>query len=57
MPAERSGKIMDNKTVEKIKKFAIHELQAVYGFCGLIETDDLIILNSGDDIKITIRKE
>ena len=50
------GENMDNKTIQRIKKFAIEELQSIYGFCGVIENEDIIILNSGDDIKITIKR-
>jgi hypothetical protein len=48
--------IKDNQSVQSIKRFIINELQSVYSYCGVIESDDVIILNSGDDIKITIEK-
>ena len=47
---------MDNRAIQRIKKFAIEELQSVYGFCGVIENEEVIILNSGNNIKITIEK-
>lgn len=49
---------MTNPVLDRIKKFAIQELQAAYGYCGAAEGDDMVMLNSDDkngkDIKITI---
>ncbi len=50
---------MKNEILEKIKKFAINELNHAYGYCGSAESDDSVMLNSddnnGNDIKITIK--
>ncbi len=52
---------MTNEILEKIKKFAINELNQAYGYCAAAESDDYVMLNSedrkGNDIKITIKLE
>ncbi len=52
---------MKNPVLERIKKYAIQELNAAYGYCGAAEGDDMVMLNSDDrngkDIKITIKAE
>jgi len=52
---------MTNEILEKIKKFAINELNKAYGYCSSAEGDDFAMLNSedgnGHDIKITIKLE
>ena len=49
---------MDNIVLEKIKMFAIQELQNEYGYCGAADAPNIAILNAedsnGEDIKITI---
>ena len=52
---------MENPVLEKIKKYAIQELNAAYGYCGAMEGEDMVMLNSDDkngkDIKISIKAE
>lgn len=52
---------MKNPILEKIKTYAIKELNAAYGYCGSAEGEHMAMLNSddkeGNDIKITIRTE
>lgn len=50
---------MKNEVLEKIKKFAVNELKAVYGYVGLADGNDQAMLNTydgqGNEIKITIK--
>jgi hypothetical protein len=52
---------MKNTVLERIKNFAIKELNAAYGYCGVAEGDDSVMINSDDkngaDIKIIIKSE
>ena len=49
---------MDNTVLEDIKKYAINRLNSTYGYCGVAEGADTVMLNSDDrngrDILITI---
>jgi len=49
---------MDNPVLEKIKNFALQELNGAYGYCGLADSGESAMLNSddkaGNDIKIII---
>lgn len=49
---------MENETLEKIKMFAIKLLQAECGYCGVMDSPKVVVLNSelsdGQDVKITI---
>lgn len=52
---------MKNQVLEEIKAFAVKRLQETYGYCGVADNDDMIIINSSDgngsDFKITIKVE
>jgi hypothetical protein len=49
---------MENPTLERIKLHAIQTLQTSFGYCGVAEGDDMVMINSSDsegrDIKIEI---
>lgn len=50
---------MENAILEEIKEFAKAKLMGAYGYCGVAEGPDMVMLNSDDkdghDIKITIK--
>lgn len=52
---------MKNEVLDRIKAFAVKELNNAYGYCGLAESEDSVMINSDDkngmDIKITIKAE
>jgi len=52
---------MKNPVLNRIKEFAKKELTAAYGYCGIMENDNLIMLNSDDkaghDISVKIELE
>ena len=51
---------MINPALEDIKKYAERKLVERYQYCGVAESPEFAILNSGDDnvaIKITIKVE
>lgn len=49
---------MENEVLDRIKKFAIQELQREYGFCACADGDQDVMLDAtdreGNDIKIKI---
>jgi len=49
---------MNNSVLERIKNFAVSELRGNYEYCGVMESDEFILINSDDkngkDIKIKI---
>ncbi|BBL70355.1 hypothetical protein [Methylogaea oryzae] len=48
---------MKNPALEEIKAFAQQRLSREYGYCGVADSDDFAMLNSGGDgenIKIVI---
>lgn len=54
----------DNDILNEIKDFAVQKLKDTYGFCGILDNQEMIILNSTDHkcreditIKITTEKE
>jgi len=48
----------DQEMVERIKKDLISKLQSEFGFCGVAEGDNNIMINSGNEnIVITIKWE
>jgi len=54
---------MTNEILNEIKMFAIGKLQTSYGYCGVAESDEMIMINSDDKngkdiiIKITLKDE
>ena len=52
---------MNNEVLERIKAFAIKELNNAYGYCGCASGENTAMLNSDDkngfDITITIKAE
>lgn len=40
---------MKNIILDRIKQFAINELQREYGYCGSAESDNSVILNTNDN--------
>jgi len=54
---------MNNKVLNEIREFAVSRLNAAYGYCGVAESDTLLLINSDDKsgndiiIKITIKPE
>lgn len=51
---------MDNKVLDDIKKYAIQRLNQSYGYCGVAEGKDMVLLNSGaegENITIQIKIE
>jgi hypothetical protein len=54
-------RVMKNEVLERIKAFAIKELQNAYGYCGCASGDNSAMLNSDDkngfDISIVIKAE
>jgi hypothetical protein len=50
------GLEMDNRVLEDIKCYALQRLQREYGYCGIAESDEFAMLNSGEDgEQITIK--
>lgn len=51
---------MENSVVNKIKDFAVKEFQTAYGYAGVAEGDEMIMINSGNDeniiMKITVEE-
>ena len=48
----------DEEKVQEIKERLVKEFNALFGFCGLAEGDNLIMLNSGKgNIVVTIKWE
>lgn len=51
-------KSKDELIVQDIKSFLLKEFQDVYGYAGLAEGDNMILINSGDKmIKVEITWE
>ena len=52
---------MKNAILERIKDFAVKELETAYGYCGVAEGDHMAMINSDDknglDIKIILKTE
>ncbi len=54
---------MKNEALNDIKEFATKRLQQEYGYCGVMENDEMVMINSDDKdgndiaIKITIKPE
>ena len=49
---------MDEKTVQEIKEMLIKKLKEDFGYCGCVEGENAIMLNSGkDNIVINIKWE
>ena len=48
---------MEKEVLDKIKKYAIIECQRAFGFAGLVETDDMFIINSGKEQSLIIKVE
>lgn len=52
---------MEDPVLEVIKHFVVVQLQSNYGYCGVMNSKNLAILNSsngaGKDIEITIKAE
>jgi hypothetical protein len=50
---------MDNKVLSDIAEYAKKRLMESYGFCGVMENPEMVMLNSddgdGNDIKIVIK--
>jgi len=46
----------EKEVMQEIKKFAVQKCSGAFGFAGVAESDDKIIINSGGDkdLKITI---
>lgn len=40
---------MKNKILEEIKTFVIKRFKEEYGYCGVAENPDFVMLNSGGD--------
>lgn len=53
---------MNDKALTDIKDFAVDRLNSAYGFCGAMDSENIIVINSSDDdsreiiIKITKEK-
>lgn len=49
---------INNTVLAKVRDIAVQELRSTYGYCGVIEGEDIVIITSADgegkDIKITI---
>lgn len=45
---------MKNPVLEDIRKYAIRRLQEAYGFVGTADAPTFCLLNSGQDVDITI---
>lgn len=50
---------MNNIVLENIMNYANKQLRDAYGYCGVAESDTMVMINSddreGNDIKITIQ--
>ncbi len=48
---------MERDIMQKIKQFAIKECQNAFGYCSVADSENIIIINSGneEDLKITIK--
>ncbi len=50
---------MEEEIMQKIKNFAVEECKRAFGFAGVAENDELIMINSGKEkdlkIKITLK--
>lgn len=44
----------DRRTIQEIKKYLVGMLIEKYGYCGVAESPDDVMLNSGDNILIRI---
>lgn len=49
----------DKKAMEEIKNYLVKKLQADFGFCGVAEGENMIMINSGEGnliIKIEVKE-